>query len=318
MQQGVRIDGSSSFIDLSHNRFLNNKNTYPAFDGTNALLHIRIWSPSHDVRVYGNELADINTVMSEALTVEGANAVTVENNWIHDTDGIGIDLHGGASNVTVRGNLLEWISRRRDNSIWYGLSVNAIYADGANNSVIERNVVRDSEWAFAVVAEPNSPTNHDIVIRNNLAYRNGQAGVMLGNWYSSTDGSSVYNIQVLNNTLHGNRYGFFVRPYLSGTVVWSGNVVSGSGTAVVNALSWAVGTMNYNLYSGGGSGPDGSKVTADPQFVNAGAGDFRLAATSPALNAGDPGASANVGAVDFAGRARIVNGRVDIGAFEAQ
>ena len=317
MQQGVRIDGASSYVDLRHNRFLNHRNTYPSFDGAAALLHIRVWGPSHHVTFYRNELGNIVTVMSEALTLDqNARDILVEGNWLHDVDGIAIDTHGAAHHVTIRGNLLEFIGQRRDGSIWYGNPSNAIYNDGGNNILIERNTVRDSNYAIAVVTEPNQPVGHTVVIRNNLAYRNSHAGVMLGNWYSS-DGSSVYGIQVLHNTLVDNGAGFFIRPFQGNTVVWRGNILAGNDANVVNVLGSNAGTMDYNLYSGGGAaGPDAHKVTADPRFVNAGAGDFRLQAGSPAIDAGDPSAAA--GEVDLQGGARVVNGRIDIGAFEAR
>src|SRR5205814_3026370 len=44
MKQGVRIDGGSHDVQLLNNRFLHNKSIHGAFDGTSALLHIRIWS----------------------------------------------------------------------------------------------------------------------------------------------------------------------------------------------------------------------------------------------------------------------------------
>ena len=320
MQQGVRIDGDSSFVELRHNRFLNNQNTHQAIDFTAALLHLRVWGPAHDVTISGNEFANIVTVVSETLTIDqGAHDVVIEGNWLHDVDGIAIDTHGGAHHVTVRNNLLERIGKKGDGSFWYDNPPNAIYNDGGNNVRIERNTVRDSAYAIAVVSEPDQPAGHDILIRDNLCHGNAQAGIMVGNWYS-TDGSKLYNIRVLNNTLAGNGFGYVLRPFQGSTVVWKGNILAGNGTNIYNGLGSDPGTMDYNLYWGnGGAGPDAHKVVADPRFTNAGGGDYSLQAGSPAIDAGDPAAApADVGDQDVAGNVRIVNGRVDIGALEKQ
>jgi hypothetical protein len=45
-------------------------------------------------------------------------------------------------------------------------------------------------------------------------------------------------------------------------------------------------------------------------------GDYQLSKTSPCIDAGDPDYTADVNAVDLAGRPRIGDGRVDIGAYE--
>ncbi|HEY3446513.1 MAG TPA: DUF4082 domain-containing protein [Myxococcales bacterium] len=317
MQQGLRIDGSSSFVEVKDGKFLNNKNTYPTIDGTSAFLHLYIWSPAHDITISGNELGNINTNMSEAMTVAGASGVILEGNYFHDTDATAIDIHGGASGVTVRGNILEYIGKRRDGTVWYNNPTNAIYVDGGTNTVIERNEVRDSEWAFSILSEPGQPAAHDIVVRNNLAYRN-YAGLFAGTWYSSTDGSTIYNVQFLNNTLYGNSNGMVIRPYTSSSVVWKNNIVANTTAPVVNSLGWPVGLMDYNLYFGGGAaGPDVHKVTADPLFTNASTGDFSLRSGSAAVDAGDSPLT-NLGSTDFAGNPRIVGTRVDVGAYERQ
>jgi hypothetical protein len=317
----VRVDNGSSFVEFNYNKFLNNQNIYVnAYDGTTALLHIRVWSPSNNITFYGNELGTIKTNMSEALTFDGSgtSGVLVENNWIHDTDGIGIDAHGGANNYTIRGNKLEYISIKRDGSVWYGQSATAIYNDGGNTGVMERNFVNHGGIGFEALSEPGMPATHDVTIRNNVV-QNSQMGIVLGTWYSNTDGSSVYNTHVFNNTFYSNGTGIFVRPMTSASVSWENNIFANNGTAYVNTLNWNPGTANYNLYFGGGTGPGTNSVTLNPLFNNALAGDLSLQPTSPAINAGDPSTSATVvGAVDFAGNPRILGGRIDIGAYEAR
>jgi hypothetical protein len=81
---------------------------------------------------------------SEALTADGPSQsnFVVENNWIHDTDALAIDLHGGAHNYTIRGNRLEYISKRRDGTIWYGNPSVPIYNDGGNTGIPARAISR--------------------------------------------------------------------------------------------------------------------------------------------------------------------------------
>ena len=164
---------------------------------------------------------------------------------------------------------------------------------------------------------PGQPATHDVTIRNNVVRNSNQHGIVIGTWYSNTDGSSVYNINVYSNTFYGNNNGVVIRPMQSATVNWENNISANNANNYVNTLNWNPGNTDYNLYFGGSTGPGAHVLTLDPLFSNALAGDFSLQSSSPAINAGDPNTSMSVGGtVDFAGNPRILGGRIDIGAYE--
>ncbi len=268
-------------------------------------------------------MGTIWTNMSEVFTFTGSSNGLFQDNYVHDTDQLGPSTYNGANNITFRHNKLEYISIKRDGTAWFNNPSTAIYADSGYSIIIERNFVNHAGVGFEALSEPGQPATHDVTIRNNVV-ENCQRGIVLGTWYSYTDGSSVFRIDVFNNTFYGNDVALVVRPMVSSTVAWENNIFANNIAAYVNTLNWNPGNVDYNLYSGdlyfgGGTGPGVHVLTSDPLFVNASAGNFSLQSTSPAINAGDPSTSATVvGAVDLAGNLRIQGGRIDIGAYEAR
>lgn len=71
-------------------------------------------------------------------------------------------------------------------------------------------------------------------------------------------------------------------------------------------------------YNGVSVCQDGVLLEADPKFRNPAMGDFRLAVCSPAIDAGNKFFSDSIGlTTDFSGGDRVINGQVDMGAFES-
>ncbi len=62
--------------------------------------------------------------------------------------------------------------------------------------------------------------------------------------------------------------------------------------------------------------PGAGNIDDDPRFLDAGAGDLRLSDESPCIDAGS-NAAPNLPTTDRDGRPRVVNGTVDMGAYEA-
>lgn len=92
------------------------------------------------------------------------------------------------------------------------------------------------------------------------------------------------------------------------------------GKAYVNADSMpAILTSSHNLWLGKGGAPawDTRSVSANPSFVDAENGDFRLGPSSPAVDRGSPSVSEIVRS-DFDGVKRPQRRGYDIGAFELE
>ena len=73
--------------------------------------------------------------------------------------------------------------------------------------------------------------------------------------------------------------------------------------------------ITYSNVRGGFAGT--GNIDADPLFVDAANGNYRLLRNSPAINTGDPASTtASVSATDLAGGSRIYSNRIDMGAYE--
>ena len=144
--------------------------------------------------------------------------------------------------------------------------------------------------------------------------------------------SEVGEMTLVNSTLYGNDSTDFFG-YQGGVGLANGGkvnvyncIVWGNGGNQIDAYSniYSSGTMAevaYSCVQGGvtknniatlniGAG----NVSAAPNFVDAANGDYRLAADSPCIAAGDN--SYVTTTADLAGNTRIVNGTVDIGCYE--
>jgi predicted outer membrane repeat protein len=122
---------------------------------------------------------------------------------------------------------------------------------------------------------------------------------------------AVQSTTIDNSIFWGNR----VDPYYGSDVVIDE-------TAQIEALHFA--QLQYSTVQGWTGDFNGTDVSGDdPLFVNPTLADyrstydFRLRADSPAINAGDPGFVPEPGESDLDGHARVLCGRVDMGAYES-
>jgi subtilisin family serine protease len=190
-----------------------------------------------------------------------------------------------------------------------------IFADGASPT-INGNIIRDnsaSAFGGGLYLSGNA------VVRNNLfrgnsaniggaVYAQGGAPVFAGNTVADNTaamdgGGLAFNDSeavVANNIVAFNSSGVYVEPFTSNLPAFIANDVHGNAA--------------YAFYDADPAGADGN-IAADPAFADRAAGDYRLAAGSPCIDAGND-AYAVSGGLDLTGTARVQGAHVDIGACE--
>lgn len=254
----------------------------------------------------------------EMITVSGSAFVTVTNNVVHDggpgtNGGEGIGVKDNSHDVLVRNNEVYNNSR-------IGIYVDAYTGEGYNITVDGNRVHHSKRIGIAVEAEKSGHSLNNIVIINNLVYRNGQAGIALGDWgYGTISKIFIVNNTVALNGIGAGNGGIALWNSRASKVTVRNNIVSQNEafTIEVQGTPPSETTITNNLLDGFRNAAHETRgtnyVNGDPLFVNASAADFSLQAASPAINAGT---SSNAPDHDLAGAARPNASAWDIGAYE--
>ncbi|MBN1674759.1 MAG: hypothetical protein JXR37_27185 [Kiritimatiellae bacterium] len=234
--------------------------------------------------------------------------------WISATNCLFVSNQGGASygggGVQVGGGWgggLPCIADCRiiSNSCGRGGGVEIMSGGIVRDCLLEGNVAIGSsidQGGGGVYLDTGRVLN--CLISGNSA-ANSDGGGVLGNAWWSGD-AIVESCTIVGNAggMEGNE-GVWSAGGLSiaGCVVWSNTVFGVDPSNVWNSC--------VQDWSGGGSGI----LTNDPLFVDAGAGDYRLRLASPCIDAG-ANADWMQAACDLDGNPRVLNGTVDMGAYE--
>lgn len=216
-------------------------------------------------------------------------------------------------------------------------SAGAIYTNGALLTVLNCQFIGNSATGStgganpgaggAVVDDGDSTTWVDCLFTANIAEYYGGAMHIID--ASPSISNCTFSANQVTSSYYGSAGGGAMdneadsAPTVTNCIFWNDNAYSDS--AVVqneitndaadpnNPTSSAV--VTYSDVEGGYSG--NNNIDGDPFFVDAADGDYQLLPTSPCINAGDNNAP-GLGTLDLAGNPRIVDGVVDIGAYEAQ
>jgi parallel beta-helix repeat protein len=172
------------------------------------------------------------------------------------------------------------------------------------NNVIRNNYFHDNGGPLYVCEPGNNQIYNNIVASNPGTYAGGAGGIIVGGYCT---GSITTNAQVYNNTIVGN----------GGHCIQLG--VSGAGLPVNNSffqnnICYQNGTDDISVQNGSGNITNGSNLLGtNPQFVNAGGGDFHLSSGSPAEINGIN--LSTTFTADYAGTTRPSSGQWTRGAY---
>lgn len=281
--------------------------------------------------ISGNTVHDTNNIGIGAIGFEG-----VAPNPAYDQ----------ARDGTIVGNTVYNISSYGNPAYGNEYAANGIYIDGGTRIVIERNRVHHVDIGIEVASEHAGRTSSDVVVRNNLVYLGNSAGISIGGYEASVGGSE--RVTIVGNTLLRNDQadtgsGEFQIQYHATNNLFANNIVHANSAGVL-VSAWtgdtaAPAVLDHNLYwsdagTGGsswvwrgseyssltawrtGSGQDAHSPFANPQFINTTTPDLRVAAGSPAVDAGSLPPNGLAGTLDFAGNPRVNGANIDIGAYE--
>jgi Right handed beta helix region len=291
---------------------------------------------SKNIRVTNNTIDNANNWLDqEALSIWGVNSFDVSYNLVKNSKTEGIDVKVGSRNGKIHHNTVTNVA------VWSGRGRNggpAIYLDAnrANlyNIDVYNNIVynNNADGIYVSAEAPNLGESRDIRIYNNIVYGNGLLGVNGGTCLGVS--GRVRNVEAYHNTCYKNIYGFLISlaedygtsdapqnvvlrnnifantTYLNGRIAGSGITVRLERNLITNSVA--------DLYEFGGGNPSVTLVSnvraASAGFVNAGANDFHLTASSAARDKG----SSTVGkaTLDFDGVTRPQGASPDMGAFE--
>ncbi len=202
------------------------------------------------------------------------------------------DTVGHGLYITSSDNLFEGNDVYDNEGYGFHIYNNSGSHDDPSRNVVRNNRIRGNglqhSTAYGVVIAWGS----DNVVANNVIYGN------LGGIQVYTGAS---NTGIFNNTVYGNRAEGVALQYYTSSQTVRNNIVYANGAAIMD-------------YGGSGTVAADHNLTANPNFANAAAGDFRPAPGSAAI---DTGVAVTAVTHDFAYTPRPMGNGYDVGAFES-
>ncbi len=252
---------------------------------------------------YHNDLGLTSATVLDGFTITGGNAYnfgggminynsspTLENmKFIHNYAASGGGIYNDLSNCTITNSIFT-----QNIAIDYG---GGIYNSFYSNPLLKNVAITQNTGGGIFNSINSSPTLTNVTLAGN---------------FSTFKGGGMYNEN-------------YSSPVLNNCIIW-GNTAANSGNQIYIDGSYAdhtTTTLNYCCYSNSandmvvnatGSFQYSNCITSDPLFINPALNNFRLNALSPCVDAGNN--TFNTSLYDLDGYLRIMNGTINIGAYE--
>src|SRR5919109_221583 len=288
---GIELDNDVGYVRIEGFEIYGVANVGSPTTGRGSASGIDLYDGGHDSQIVGNHIHHIGNVCTLSTNTNGQVGIFVQ-----------------VPNVTVEGNLIHDIGRffpgengctyartfRGYESLDHGIYLNG-RSSGANGSLIANNVFYNTRHGWAVQMYPGSLANVH-VLNNTFAFGNPNK-----NYTSIVLDASISASSIVNNIFYNPEGGKTIEAGgFSGTITIAHNITMGS--AMTDRSSIPAGMTLTN-----------NQLNTNALFVNLGAFDFHLQATSPAIDAGQTLTQVRL---DFDGATRPRGAGYDIGAFE--
>jgi hypothetical protein len=199
-----------------------------------------------------------------------------------------------------------------ENTCYSGAGGGAVYGSSTGaefrNCVFERNSA--NRCGGAVYG--SSATFINCVIKNNTASEQGGGFDFWGNH------ATLINCTIVGNSAGtyggGISCGYLSRPTIFNSIIWNNEAVSMPQIYLSGGNLSSSALISYTDVQDGWPGT--GNIAVDPLFVNSDDNNYHLLPGSPCIDTGDPNYVAGPNEIDLDGNPRVLNGRIDMGAYE--
>lgn len=244
------------------------------------------------ITVLGNEF---NNNEVQGIRTWNAVNVLIQNNFCHHNGATGIQIEDGSENIIVEDNRCEYNAQTWEYET-------GIWIDSSKNVAVRRNNVRGNKIGLMVTFSSRVILRHNLITENNRGVPNVYNARGLNIKSNSMDVVAVHNTLYKNGAPESTKGGVSI--YEQSPAVFKNNILADTTapydlwvdqdyTADYNAISnarsitveWKGSRMTWDQYISA-SGQDVHSIHANPLFVAAETGDFRLSEASPCVNRG--------------------------------
>ncbi|NML23705.1 hypothetical protein HHL16_22685 [Pseudoflavitalea sp. G-6-1-2] len=303
--------------------------TYSAVDGaegTNGGKTNSFVLPDN-VKIYGGFAGTETTLAQRDLGIS-ANRSVLSGDLDNNDDPNGVILGLNATHVVIAAGGTTHLDGF---SIWGGVAETLAGFKWVNGLQVP------IQFGAGIMVESSTANLRNLFIQGNMANigggicgRNGtliiENAVVTGNYvqdWGGGIGSIGASVTIINSTISGNIAGSYPSIFhtSAGGVIVSNAIIAQNTSIKGNTASSGV-TVEYSIIDEPWMGPT-NLIQVDPLFKNRPVsnvaytgGDFNVKANSPAIDNGNNNKATFT--TDITGKSRIVNGKVDIGAYERQ